>query len=151
MTIPVDLPGADLVTAGIEALERGESTIEALLVAVGAPRLRDAGLDIPEPPPLEHPAEIALYLAIGVEHPEGTHSRYNALIRRLVSFERALESRNTARVRIDPGDAGSLPEGRVDYAVLDSTTEADLATPQREDEADAMRDMAQASSGSGRA
>ena len=49
---------------------------------------------------------------------------------------------NTTRVRIDPDDPGSLPEGRVDYAALDRTTEADLIAQQREDDAEAMRDMA---------
>ena len=89
--IPPDLPGADLVASGIEALRRGDTTVEGLLVSVGAPRMRAAGLDIPPHPPLEHSPEISLYLAIGEDHPEDTHSRYNALIRRLVSFERALE------------------------------------------------------------
>ncbi len=37
----------------------------------------------------------------------------------------------TTRVRIDPDDPGSLPDGRVDYTVLDSTTEADLIAQQR--------------------
>ncbi len=46
------------------------------------------------------------------------------------------------RVRSDPDDPGSLPEGRVDHAVLDSTTEADLISQQSEDDAEAMRDMA---------
>lgn len=91
MTDIANLPGADLVAAGIEALKRGETTIEALLVCVGAARMRDAGLDIPPAPPLEQTPEIELYLAIGAEHPGDAHSRYNALIRRLVSFERALE------------------------------------------------------------
>ena len=36
---PADLPGAELVAAGVEALRRGEWTVEALLVAVGARRL----------------------------------------------------------------------------------------------------------------
>ena len=48
----------------------------------------------------------------------------------------------TSTVRIDPDDPGSLPEGRVDYAALDRTTEADLISQQREDDAEAMRDMA---------
>lgn len=91
-----DLPGADLVAAGIEALKRGEPTVEALLVSVGSPRLRAAGLEIPAPPPLEHSPEIELYLAIGEEHPADAHSRYNALIRRLVSFERAPERQKKA-------------------------------------------------------
>ena len=89
--IPPGLPGAELVTSGIEALKRGDLTVEALLVCVGATRMRLAGLEIPPAPPPAQPPEIELYLAIGAEHPDDTHSRYNALIRRLVSFERALE------------------------------------------------------------
>lgn len=96
--IPPGLPGAQLVTSGIEALKRGDLTIEALLVCVGATRMRLAGLEIPPSPPLAQPPEIELYLAIGAEHPEDAHSRYNALIRRLVSFERSLE-----RLRLDSG------------------------------------------------
>ena len=49
---------------------------------------------------------------------------------------------STTRVRIDPNDPASLPKGRVDHAVLDRTTEADLIAQQREDDAEAMRDMA---------
>ena len=95
--VPGDLPGADLVARGIHALRSGETTVEALLVSVGAPRLRAAGLDIPSPPPLPHSPEMSLYLAIGADHPGDAHSRYNALIRRLVSFERALERRGSRR------------------------------------------------------
>ncbi|WP_420463338.1 hypothetical protein [Candidatus Palauibacter sp.] len=98
MKIPADLPGADLVAAGIEALKRGEPTVEALLVSVGSSRMRAAGLDIPASPPLAHTPEIELYLAVGAEHPGDAHSRYNALIRRLVSFERALERQAHAPV-----------------------------------------------------
>ena len=46
------------------------------------------------------------------------------------------------RVRIDPDDPESLPPGRVDYAVLDATTEEDIERQIREDDAEAMRDMA---------
>ena len=49
---------------------------------------------------------------------------------------------STTHVRIDPDDPRSLPEGRIDHAVLDGTTEADLTSQQREDDAEAMRDMA---------
>ncbi|MDE0350085.1 MAG: hypothetical protein OXM56_10320 [Gammaproteobacteria bacterium] len=97
--IPGDLPGADLVAAGVAALHRGAVTVEALLVTIGAPRLRDAGLQFPDPPPLERAPEMALYDALcrasDVDDPYG---RYNSLLRRLVSFERALEQRN-ARTR----------------------------------------------------
>ena len=88
---PPNLPGADLVTAGIAALGRRDFTIEALLVAVGAPRLRRAGLDLPDAADEPESPELALYAALRAEG-GSAHSRYNALIRRLVSFERALET-----------------------------------------------------------
>ena len=47
------------------------------------------------------------------------------------------------RVRIDPDDPLSLPPARVDHAVLDGTTEEDIARQARHDDAEAMRDMAQ--------
>ena len=98
--VPKDLPGADLVASGIEALRRGQLTVEALLVAVGAHRLRSAGLSVPRTPELPNSPELALYSALGATHPRDTHSRYNSLIRRLVSFQRALELRS--RCRRDP-------------------------------------------------
>ncbi len=82
------LPGADLVRAGLADLAQGKRTIEALLVAVGGPRLRDLGLEVPR---VEQP-EHALYAALSRLHGDDAHGRYNALVRRLVSFERALES-----------------------------------------------------------
>ena len=49
---------------------------------------------------------------------------------------------NTTRVRIDPGDPRSLPEGRIDPSAVDNATENDLALQQQQDDAEAMRDMA---------
>ena len=89
-----DLPGAELVNAGLDALERGEPTVEALLVAIGATRLRHAGLDVPALPEIQEP-ELALYAALCKTSGNDAHSAYNALIRRLVSLERALEARVT--------------------------------------------------------
>ena len=98
---PPNLPGADLVSAGVAALRRRDFTVEALLVAVGAPRLRRAGLDLPLAAGEPEAPELALYAALCAGDGDA-HSRYNALIRRLVSFERALE---TARRR--EGDRAS--------------------------------------------
>ena len=89
-----ELPGAELVSAGLDALERGEPTVEALLVAIGASRLRRAGVDVPTLPGIREP-ELALYAALRKTNGTNAHSAYNALIRRLVSFERALEARAT--------------------------------------------------------
>ena len=47
---------------------------------------------------------------------------------------------STTRITIDLDDPESLPEGEVDYAVLDATTEEDIAAQQQEDDAEAMRD-----------
>jgi putative transcriptional regulator len=49
---------------------------------------------------------------------------------------------STTRVRIDPDDPATLPEGRIDPAVVDGTTEAEIALQQQEDEDEAMQDMA---------
>jgi hypothetical protein len=46
------------------------------------------GLDLPETIPSP---ERRLYERLSREEPDSAHSRYNALIRRLVSFERAAE------------------------------------------------------------
>lgn len=102
--VPENLPGADLVLSGIEALKRGEITVEALLVAIGAPRLRAAGLEIPHAPNLPDHPERALYEALGARYPRDTHSRYNSLIRRLVSFERALEHLGRTTFKIERRD-----------------------------------------------
>ena len=74
-------------------MRRGELTVEALLVAVGAPRLCSVGLEIPAIPSLSESPELALYAAVCASEEAGdAHSRYNALVRRLVSFERAMEA-----------------------------------------------------------
>ncbi|MBI2072153.1 MAG: hypothetical protein HYW52_02115 [Gemmatimonadetes bacterium] len=82
------LPGHDLIHDGIADLARGVESVSALLVSIGAPRLRRAGLSMS--PPLPAP-EHRLYTVLSRADPATAHSRYNALIRRLVSFERALE------------------------------------------------------------
>ena len=94
--MPSEVPGQELVEAGLAAMERGEWTVEALLVAVGAPRLRFIGLHVPDLPDAPDHPEIALYHALGRIYPDDTHSRYNALIRRLVSYEQEMERRKYA-------------------------------------------------------
>lgn len=83
------LPGGDLIDAGLEDLRKGRETFAALLVAIGAPRLREIGIQLPDPLPPN--PEHRLYDLLAETDPDSAHSRYNALIRRLVSFERAAE------------------------------------------------------------
>ncbi len=75
-------------------LQRGVVSREALLVSIGAPRLRRLGLELPTT--LSDP-EHRLYALLRAEHGDAAHGRYNALIRRLVSFERAAAVTGSAR------------------------------------------------------
>lgn len=82
------LPGHDLIEEGLADLERDRNSVPALLVSIGAPRLRRLGLRIPRT--ISTP-EHRLYELLARDDPDAAHGRYNALIRRLVSFERAAE------------------------------------------------------------
>jgi hypothetical protein len=86
--LAVALPGVDLVERGIADLEGGRESVEALLVSIGAPRLTRLGLAVPMPLPSP---EHRLYELLRSRHGDDAHSRYNALVRRLVSYERAAE------------------------------------------------------------
>jgi hypothetical protein len=86
---PERFPGGVLVSQGLRDLARGENSIPALLVLVGAPRLRRLGLPVPETG--IHDVEHVLYGRLAEADADAAHGRYNALIRLLVSFERAAE------------------------------------------------------------
>jgi hypothetical protein len=89
VVVPAALPGAELVEKGLADLAERRETVESLLVSVGAPRLRELGFELLSP---FEDAEERLYLLLARDDPDGAHSRYNALVRRLVSFERTAES-----------------------------------------------------------
>ena len=81
------LPGEELVEAGLRDLASGVESVEALLVACAAPRLRALGVAVPES--ADRP-ELRLYALLARAHGDGAHSRYNGLMRRMVSYQRAL-------------------------------------------------------------
>ncbi|MDQ3696620.1 MAG: hypothetical protein M3373_01140 [Gemmatimonadota bacterium] len=83
-----DLPGGDLIVSGLEDLEQGLETVPALLVSIGAPRLRRLGYVVPRP--IADP-EHRLYALLARLDADTAHGRYNAWVRRLTSFERAAE------------------------------------------------------------
>jgi hypothetical protein len=83
-----ELPGGDLVERGIADLREGNESIEALVVSIGAPRLARLGYDVSDS--FDAP-EKRLYARLASEDEDSAHSRYNALVRKLVSFERAAE------------------------------------------------------------
>ncbi len=87
-----ELPGAELVLPGLDDLHRGEvNTVGALLVAIAATRLTEAGLDVPRDHLVLEP-ELALYACLQDEQEEA-YLYYNALLNRLSSFCNALELR----------------------------------------------------------
>jgi hypothetical protein len=83
------LPGGALVRQGLEDLAARRETDAALLVLIGAPRLRRIGIDVRDTQDAR--AEHRLYGRLARLDSGAAHSRYNALIRVLVSFERAAE------------------------------------------------------------
>ncbi len=85
--VPADLPGHELVSEGLEDLAAGRESESALLVAMAAPRLRTLGFDVPVGGGVRPSHRLYELLAAN----EGAHSRYNALVTRIVSFARAAE------------------------------------------------------------
>jgi len=83
------LPGFELIREGLEDLSANRESAASLLVLVGAERLRRVGLTVPGIDGTD--PEHRLYELLSREDPDSAHSRYNALIRQLVSFERAAE------------------------------------------------------------
>jgi len=80
-------PGAELVLGGLADLSAGRETEASLLVTMIAPRLRALGYEVPAG--VEGPSHRLYALLAGRD--DGAHSRYNALVGRVVSFARAAE------------------------------------------------------------
>lgn len=80
------LPGAELIEAGLADLANRTETDESLLVSMAAARLRALGFDVAAP---FADAELRLYRRLAARHGTAAHAQYNALVRRLVSFQRA--------------------------------------------------------------
>jgi hypothetical protein len=89
------LPGAELINRGLIDLHHECESIESLLVEIGAPRLRGLGVQVPSG--TARP-EARLYALLTRQGPDA-HSRYNALVRRLVSYEHALEHASGRQAR----------------------------------------------------
>ena len=104
------LPGEKLVREGLADLLAGRGTVPAYLVAMARTRLRSAGL-LPddERHPFPEP-ERQLYRLL-CQQGGDAYSRYNALLRELVSFENALDRRRAGEKQKpeNKGSAGDSP------------------------------------------
>ena len=94
------LPGAEIVRLGIKDLLARRATISSCLVAVALPRLQACGVVPCDFKPHFQQSELLLYRIL-LKQSGDAYSRYNALLRELVSFERALSarSRNVERIK----------------------------------------------------
>lgn len=82
------LPGEEIVAQGLADLAAGQESIPALLVAIASPALQVAGITVPTT--VTEP-NLRLYRLLQLTHGDAAHSQYNALIRRMVSYQRALQ------------------------------------------------------------
>jgi hypothetical protein len=88
VSVSMKLPGSELVSRGLADLSAGHESEASLLVAMAASRLRSLGFEVPFVDGIG--ASHRLY-AMLAEGDGGAHSRYNALVGRVVSFMRAAE------------------------------------------------------------
>jgi hypothetical protein len=89
--ILADLPGGQRVVEGLNDYREHRHTPASCLVRMARPRLARIGL-IDALPGHDTEAELDLYQLLSHEGNQA-HSRYNALIREIVSFEHALDHR----------------------------------------------------------
>lgn len=85
-----ELPGEELILKGLSDLEQSKETVESLLVCIASPRLQACGLKF-TPLKLDDFAEMHLYRLLARTDSDSAHARMNAFVRKLVSFENALE------------------------------------------------------------
>ena len=89
------LPGEALLRKGLDDFESGRRTIAAHLVAIARSRFIRLGLLSPETQTEITEPELQLYRLLREQRTGDAYSRYNALVRELVSFEQALNHRLT--------------------------------------------------------
>lgn len=89
------LPGEAMMREGLADFLSGQTTIPACLVGIARSKLSRIGF-LPPSVTREMPdAELVLYRLLR-QNGGDAYSRYNSLLRELVSFEQALERRHRA-------------------------------------------------------
>lgn len=77
------LPGGELVDAGLADLAANDVTVASLAVSLAEPRLRREGVPVSR---VEDDPERRLFARLSETEGRLAHARYNAILRRLVSF-----------------------------------------------------------------
>jgi len=91
MVLP-DLPGAELIEAGLADLRVGQLSPIALAICALRKRLVAVGLDV-APATLTDFPELLMYRALGNAGESNPHSAMNAILRRLDAYASAAEAR----------------------------------------------------------
>jgi len=101
------LPGAEIVLPGLADVKSGRESVNASAVQAAAPRLRRAGLDVSSASG-RVPAAHILYRQLSDELGDAAHSRYSAILSRVIDFCVAAERlrRNSSTTE---GGEKSLP------------------------------------------
>ena len=86
------LPGGEILKNGLNDLQDGVRSVDALLVLVAAPRLTRCGIRIPQSSSPSGLPEHDLFCRLSDEYGPEAYRHYRSLLRRLVSLESALES-----------------------------------------------------------
>ena len=90
------LPGEALLRQALADVQSGRRSIPACLAEIAGPRLRRLGLMPPASSPAPGDPELRLYRLLRRQEGDA-YSRYNALLRELVSFEQALDRRSRSQ------------------------------------------------------
>ena len=97
------LPGAELVSCGLEDLSRKKLSAEALTLSLASTRLRRLGIELPDEGTFPADRELALYALLCADGEDDPYFRFNSMKRALDSFVEALEARRRRR------EAGGQP------------------------------------------
>lgn len=89
-----DLPVAEMIREGLADLAGRRESVASYLVQIGSLNMRRCGIEVPVSDENALEADHRLYALLSREHGNDAHRRYNALLRELVSFERALSARH---------------------------------------------------------
>ena len=93
-----NLPGGDILERGLRDIGAGIESIESLLVRIAAPRLKRYGVEYPSVPLTENiNLEHALYGLLCIAYRRHAYSRYNSLLKIIVSLENSLASTRGSR------------------------------------------------------
>jgi hypothetical protein len=90
-----NLPAADMIRGGLVDLAERRESVASYLVQIGSLNMRRCGIEVLVSDEDALEADHRLYALLSREHGNDAHRRYNALLRELVSFERALEARHS--------------------------------------------------------